>query len=60
MPRYVRPLTFLPWLIVALFLIVVAARVGWSLFAAVFGVILAASLLFALALGHRSNRQKNG
>jgi ABC-type transport system involved in cytochrome bd biosynthesis fused ATPase/permease subunit len=59
MPRYVRILTVVPSLVAVLFLILVATNVGWAFFGVVFGLILALSLLMALALGRRSQRRKN-
>jgi hypothetical protein len=59
MPRYVRILTVVPYLIAVLVLILIARRVGWAFFGVGFGLILASSLLLALALGRRSQRRKN-
>jgi ABC-type transport system involved in cytochrome bd biosynthesis fused ATPase/permease subunit len=59
MPRYVRILTVVPWLMAVLLLILIARTVGWAFFGVVFALILALSLLLALSLGRRSQRRKN-
>ncbi len=59
MPRYVRALTFVPWLIVAMLLVIVATRVGVAFFAAMLGLCVAGSLVFVLVLARRSRRSSN-
>jgi len=56
-PRYVRVLTFIPYLIVLLFVVVIAMKVGWVSFLVLFVIWLVGSLLFASWLLRRSRRR---
>jgi O-antigen/teichoic acid export membrane protein len=55
MPLYARVLTLAPLLIVVALLLVLGDKVGWSLMAAVFGVIIAWSLGVVLVFRRRAN-----
>jgi membrane-anchored protein YejM (alkaline phosphatase superfamily) len=57
-PRYVRVLTFIPYLIVLLFLVVIAMKVGWVFFFVSFAIWLLGSLLFGTWLIRRSRRRR--
>jgi hypothetical protein len=58
-PRYARVLTFIPYLIVFAFLVVIAMKVGWTFFLLLFAFLIIGSLLFAMWLVRRQHRRRS-